>query len=1034
MSRRTLRPFLPFLLILLLIPIVPTQVDAQLTTPDLEVFSWRGIGPFSFSGRASAIAVPEGQSKVMYIGMGTGGLWKTEDRGLSWTPIFDQYGTMSMGWIEIAPSDHNIIYLGTGEVMHARSSTHGNGVWKSTDAGETWTNIGLTMSYYIPRIEVHPSNPDIVYVAAEGKLYNNDMDSERGLYKSTDGGQNWQLVLDLEDRGVGDFVMDPTNPDVLIAYGYRTFRRTWTFIDRQPGNALYKTTDGGQNWQKLTNGLPTDIEMGRAGLAMYPKDPNIVYARLDEEVNLGLGTNQQATNFNARRGLFRDDFSFSGWAGFTINRNLSRLVRHDKIQATDENDLVEQLNALVNDENFLSDARVDLDRFITAARGAFSGDQDVLDSIDEIERFRAAGSEAPAVLNRFVLQTLCAPALAIQEPTTRDGAIYRSNDQGETWTRMTDYSQPRSGVINQTEAGYYGRIEVDPNNPDWLYICNTNIMRSEDGGVTAQSLPWSRRGLNHVDTRTLWIDPADSDHIISGNDGYASETWDGGDHWKQWDLISGQQFYDVFVDDLQPYNVMGGTQDNGAWMGPSRTNNGYGVFPSDWRYLPTGDGFYVVRDWWNPEYVYYESQFGSSSAMNLKTGESWSLGRGISRDLLEGLDANRFQWDAPIVLSPHNPGIVYITSQYVWRSYDHGRQDTWQRVSPDLTRSDPQRIAQSRLTNLQYPTIYTFAESSIKPGLFWAGTDDGNLQVSENGGASWRNVTFEFWNEDGTPRRNTQGARIPFDHWVQRVVPSAHDINTCYVAFNGYRTHAEDTSYIFVTKDLGRTWQDISGGMMNPVNDLEEDPDNPNVLYIGTDYGLFVSVDAGGSWVEVSDAAPDVILLDMDIQERDRDLALASYGRGFFIVDIWPFKEFTQENLDQDAFMFDVQPAVQWQMVENMGPTYGEMPVVPNPPAGANLYYWLKGEANQVQLVVTDLEGQELRTLTGESGKGIHVVSWNLRGGSGGRGGFGGGGGGRGGAAGPSGGPGTYKVTLRVDGEDVMTVKFDVLPDPKYGG
>jgi photosystem II stability/assembly factor-like uncharacterized protein len=1055
MTTRASRSLFSLFAVLLLLPILPNPASAQqIATSDLDAFTWHHVGPWTFSGRISAISVPEGQNDVYYVGAASGGVWKSENKGISFKPIFENYGNMSIGYIAVAPSNHDIVYVATGEAMHARSSSHGNGVYKSTDGGETFTHLSdLRESHYINKIAIHPQNPDILYVACEGKLYSNEMDCERGLYKSTNGGESFQKVWDVDDRGVGDFVMDPNNPDVIIAHAYKTYRRSWTYIDRQEGNWLYKTTDGGRTWRRLENGLPLDVAMGRAGLAMYAKDPNIVYARLDELVNLGLNTSRGRANYN-QRSLFRDGFYWNKWVDFQINSQIARQTRHRKIAAEDAEDLANQLNALIEDEDFLQDARVNLDRFNQTARQAFADDQEIIDSIDEIEKLLATpegeGPQAAGrsqAINRYVLQTIYGGALAIMGPTTRAGVVFKSEDQGETWTRMTEYLQMGgSQVINQTEAGYYGRLEVDPNDPDILYACNTRVVKSTDGGKTFQGTNWySGKNRLHVDTRCMWVDPLDSDHILNGNDGGLGETWDGGAFWHQKDRIASQQFYDVSVDDEQPYNVMGGTQDNGAWFGPSRNRNSYGVYPSDWTYLPTGDAYYVLRDWWNPEWIYFESQFGGSSRMNFNTGQSQGLSR---RNTLEernaGRPAQRYQWDAPIVLSPHNPGIVYVCSQHVWRSESRGEQGTWQEVSPDLTRFDPARQAESKKTNMQYATVYTFAESSIKPGVYWAGTDDGNLQLSTDYGKNWTNITFQFWNEDGSPKSGTAGARIPFDHWVVRVTPSAHELGRCYVAWSGYRTHDEDTSYIFVTEDFGKTWKDLSGGMENPVNDIVEDPDNPEVLYLATDYGLFVSVDRGGGWTRMQGQvgrgnqarpAPDVIIMDIDIQERERDLAIGTYGRGIYLTDIQPFKEMNAEVLARDAHLFEPQRVINWRTIERRGPTYGEFAWVENPRPQGNLYYYLKEDVDKVELLVKDLEGNQFAAITGAKEKGLHLRSWNLRRArAAGQGGSGAGsvqrrpGGGGGGAA-PV---GVYRVTLMVNDVEVMTQTLRLEDDPLF--
>jgi len=1120
------------------------SAEAPLTTKDLDKFSWRHIGPFTFSGRITSFAVPAGQSQTYYVATASGGLWKTEDGGIHFEPIFDKYGVMSMGDLAVAPSDPNIIYAGTGEPMHARSSAHGNGMWKSTDAGKTWKLIGLEQSYFIPRVEVDSKNPDIVYVATEGKLYDNKMDCQRGLYKTVDGGKTWTQVLDLKDRGVGDFVIDPNNSDILIAAAYKTYRRTWTYIDRQPDNHLYKTTDGGKTWKKLTNGLPMNIKSGWNGLDIYPKDPNIIYVRMDEEVNLGFSERDGDALFRRGR-VFRDGYYLNKFKDFKIHPQIKRMVKFEPVKFEKESDLADKLNDLIKDREFPKKAGVDIVALNKTARSVFSKNEKIIESIDEVEKIlkkekeyqelyqginsfilamlfadsegievkegafvvtdvgkvqvnpklkslvkfdektikdekelarkanelikdeglidklevdlRKFNTEAVKaykdrkdlqpqlqevkdkidefenrkgryqVINRHILQIIYADALILLEPVKKAGVIYRSEDQGESWKRMTEYKLiGGSAVVNQIEAGYSGRIYVDPNDDKKLYAVEVRVLVSNDGGKTFRNTPWTGRHRCHVDTRGMWIDPLNSDHILNGNDGGVSETWDGGKHWSQKETISAQQFYDISVDNELPYNVMGGTQDNGCWLGPSQNRNQYGVYPADWTYLPSGDGYYVLRDWWNPEYVYFESQFGRSSRMNLKTGEIISLSvRNTQEEEEAGKPDQRYQWDSPIHLSPHNPGIVYVCSQHVHMSRSRGERDTWVTISPDLSKNDQERIELSKLTNLQYATIYTFQESPVKPGVYWAGTDDGNLQLSTDGGKNWQNITLNFYDMKGNPQKGIKGARIPYDRWVTKVEPSAHDLETCYVTYSGYRTHNEDNSYVYVTHDFGKTWEDISQGMMNPVRDIEEDPDNPDVLYLATDYGLFVSTDKGKAWIEMSSSAPDVLIMDLDIQKRERDLAIGTYGRGIYIADIFPFKEFKPEVFEKDAYLFDIQRTIKWNMLERRGPTLGEFARVDNPPVGSTIYYYLKQPAKSVKVVIKDLEGNEIQEFNGMTGNGVQRVFWDLRK-----------------RAEQQEGqqfrmrfastvdPGEFNVTLVVDGKEVVSKRLLVVQDP----
>jgi photosystem II stability/assembly factor-like uncharacterized protein len=1116
------------------------KAQSVVTADDFNQFSWRWVGPMAFAGRVSGYAVPRGQSQTYYVLMATGGIWKTADGGTHFEPIFEQYGTQAMGWLAIAPSNPNILYLGTGEPMHARASSHGNGVWKSTDAGKTWTHIGLEKSFFIPMVAVDSKNPDIVYVAAEGKLYDNEMDCERGLFKSIDGGKTWTNLGPMKDRGVGDFVIDPRNSNIIIASAYKHYRRAWTYDDRDAENGLFKSTDGGKTWTRMAAGLPPKgTPIGRTGLTIFEKNPNIVYARVDEEAVVGFQERDGIVNFRAaaaggggRAGggggafgggggtvLFHEGVTLAQFKAYTIPADLAALApKFTPVTGAAEADLVTKFNALVADKDFVTTSGADVKRLQAAAKTRFASDKNLLVNIAEVEKLMAKPAAAAdsteakgrsQLVNRNVLEILYAGIIANASPVKMNGVVYRTDDQGKIWKRMTEYklatpqaptipqeeaeeldaaaqaredetaqaqqppapargqatpaapaAQPgargqaaapqaggRGGVqagsaqVNQTEGGYYGRIIVDPNDDKVLYCGDTNTTKSTDAGKTFVVVPWDRgNGKTHVDHRVVWVDPLNSKHILSGNDGGSSETWDGGDHWKQSSTINAQQFYDVFVDNEQPYNIMGGTQDNGAWIGPSQNRNSYGMFSSDWLYLPTGDAFYVVRDWWNPEYIYYESQFGGSSRMNLKTGQASSL----SPVAPAGEPPLRKQWNNPIVLSPHNPGVVYHGSQYVWRSMSHGDPGTFVKISPDLSKADPTKLAEARKTNLQWATVYTISESPRKFGLLWAGTDDGNVWVTPDGGINWTNITAQFYDAACKPKAGIKGDLIPCDKWVKRVVASAFDQNTAYVGFSGYRTHNEDKTYLFVTKDLGKTWTNISGGLNTPIFDVEEDPDNANVLYLAGDGGIQVTIDQGKTWTAFSTSAPDTVIRDMAIQKRDREMAIGTYGRGFYVADIGPIKEFAPAVFDEPAHLFDIKNTIAWRRYQRMGDTLGEMAKADNPPVGQNIYYYLKADAQKVTITIKDLEGNSVAELSQSSAealrpaarKGLQRVFWGLNrvaaGAPAGGGQRGAGGGGQRGGGGNVVEPGAYKVTLTVDGKDVATKRMVVSPDPMF--
>ena len=886
------------------------------------------------------------------------------DGGIHFEPIFERYGTLSMGWMAIAPSNQDVLYLGTGEPMHARASTHGNGVWKSTDAGKTWTNVGLTKSYFIPKVEVDFKNPDIVYVAAEGKLYDNEMDCERGLYKSTDGGKTWANVFPVKDRGVADFVIDPRNSNVIIAAAYKTFRRAWTYMDRWPGNDLYKTTDGGKTWKKLTNGLPErglgshrpdhfrkesqhHLRPARSG-----SEPRIYRTRRGGEFPRGRRLPGGGGGGGGRGGgaagtvLFPEGYTFDQFKTYKINPDIAKLApKFTPITAENEADLVKKLNDMIQDKDFLAKNGIDIAKLNQAARKVYAKDDDIIGSIDEIEKLMkkepaaADSTEAKGraqIINRHALRDpvcQCAqhPA-ADQEERRRVSHRRPGRDlEDDDGIQLTGGG---SAQVNQTEGGYYGRIIVDQTNDQVVYCGDTNTTVSRDGGKTFQATGWdgngedprrSSRGMDR--SAQLQTTSSAPTTAASAKPGTAAST--GARRTRSAASSSS----------MSPWTTNSPTT---SWAAPRTTAAGWAPPrpgtstasspPTGSTSRPATDSM-LVRDWWNPEFFYWESQFGASQTMNLKTGESSQLAPRLTPEqTAAGAAPLRYQWNAPIVLSPHNPGIVYVCSQYVHRSLTRGDRGTFVTISPDLSKASKEKLDLSRKTNLQWATIYTFAESPKKPGLYWAGTDDGNVQMSPDGGNTWVNITNQFYDATGKAKPGIKGDLIPYDRWVKRVVPSAFDENTCYVGFSGYRTHNEDKTWLFVTKDLGKTWTDISGNMNNPIFDVEEDPDNANVLYLGTDYGLFVTIDQGKTWSAFSNTAPNAIVRDVAIQKRDREIAIGTYGRGIYVADIGPIKEFTPEVFQEAAHLFDIKNTIRWNRIERRGDTLGEMVKADNPP------------------------------------------------------------------------------------------------------
>lgn len=886
----------------------PANLDARQTPNLFANLTFREIGPTAQGGRFVDYAVVEATPRIFYAATASGGLWKTESHGVSFTSVFDNEKVISIGAVAVSQSNPQIVYVGTGEANNSRSSYWGNGVYRSDNGGESWTHLGLDETHHIGRVVIDPKDPNIVYVAALGKLYSHN--PERGLYKTTDGGKTWTKSLDYKvdgrEIGVVDVVMDPRNPQVLYAATYDKVRKPWTFGEGGLGGAVHKTTDGGRTWTRLTNGLPTGL-IGRIGLAIARQDSNRVYA------------------------------------------------------------VVENANARTGDPN---------ERIKRMAEG-FGGD--------------TIGDE-----------------------------FYRSDDAGKTWTKVAPAPAPagaggRGGGFGANPPYYYAQIRVDPNNKDHIYLLSVGVTHSLDGGRTWTSA-FNYGGDNHA----MWINPADSNHMILGHDHGMGVTFDGGQSWIDPQNLPLAQFYAVSYDMDYPYNVYGGLQDNSCLWGPSTMKNGGPIPFEAWGGIGScGDGFYVVPDPTDSRWVYSEGQFGAIGRTDKTTGQT----RNIQYRRAQGEDPVRFNWNAPIVVSPHNPQVIYHAGQMVLRSNDRG--DTWTEISPDLSVNDPAR--RGGTGNIQYGTITSLDESTIMPGLLWAGTDDGNVQVTRDNGRTWTNV-----------RDNVPGHP---GYWVSRVAPSFHDPAVAYLSVTGYR-HDDFRPFLWKTSDYGKTWTSIAANLPTEagINVILEDRKNPNFLAVGTELALFFSLDGGQSWTRVRGNMPTTPIYDLKIHPRENELIVATHGRGIWIADITPFQHLTAPVQAQPAALVPIQPTVQW----NTGLTpfranynfRGESRA-----PGVHISYYLQRDvAGDVTIQVFD-GTRVIADVQGPKTAGVHKVLWTMQGrreagpgeaaGRGGRGGFGGGRGGRGGgapavttfpAAAPGSvlstvAPGTYRVVLTVNGQ-----------------
>ena len=846
------RPVLPIFVVGLLVAVgAPMPSRAQdddapadplaLATAALE---FRAIGPTIMGGRVADLAVVETDPRVFYVGVASGGVWKTENAGITFEHVFKDEATASVGDVTVAPSNPNVVWVGTGEPQNRQSSPWGAGVYRSTDAGRTWTHLGLENTHHIARIQVHPRDPDVAYVAAVGHLWG--ANPERGVYRTRDGGETWERVLYVDDdTGAIDLVMDPSDPRTLFAATYQRRRRAWGFNGGGPGSGIHRTTDGGDEWTELTDGLP-EGDKGRIGLAVHRGDGNMVFA----------------------------------------------LVEAD-------------------------------------ARGPGQG-------------FGAGRQEGP-----------------------RRNGVYRSLDRGETWERLS---------ATNNRPMYYSQIWVDPNDPERVYLGGASMYRSSDGG--RNFTPDAASGV-HLDHHALWIDPADSDHLILGGDGGVSVSWDRSDNWYQLRNLPIAQFYEIGVDMRDPYHVCGGLQDNGSWCAPSDTWSNQGIRARDWYNVGSGDGFFTVMHPANPRLMFAESQGGNLTRVDLATGERARI-RPIAKPADdEEAQRLRWNWNTPMLLSAHDDQVVYAGANVVFRSPDLGR--TWEEISPDLTHaidrdtlelmgvlgSEPQMSRNDGQST--YGNLTALAESPLDPAVLYAGSDDGRVHVTRDGGASWQDLTP---NLDGLPPHT----------YVTRIVASHGEPDAVFAAFDGHRND-DFAAYVYASTDFGESWERITDGLpQTSLNALVQHPAAPNLLFAGSEVGVHFSIDAGRSWSRLDGGLPTVPVDDIVVHPRDNDLVVGTHGLGIWIMDdIAPLAELSDDVLASNAHLFSVRRATSYNPYRPQGWTPG-IYAAPNPEAGARIRYWL-GErmAGGVALEVSDASGTVVRELRGGGRAGLTEVVWDLR-------------------------------------------------------
>lgn len=853
---------------------IPNETQAQQAKDSdtlFKGFKLRSVGPAFMSGRIADIEIHPENESIWYVAVGSGGVWKTENSGTTWTPIFDNEVSYSIGTVVIDPNNTNTIWVGTGEDVGGRHVGYGDGVYKSTDGGKSWKNMGLKNSQHISRILIHPEDSNTIWVTAQGPLWNKG--GERGVYKSTDGGKNWKKTLgDNEWVGATEIVMDPRNPDRLFAATWQRHRTVAAYMGGGPGSGLYRSDDGGETWTELTNGIPKSWK-GKTGLAISPHDPDVLYAALE------------------------------------------------------------------------------LDR--------------------------------------------------------RTGGLFRSDDGGNSWKKQSD------AVTGGTGPHYYQELFASPHQKDRLYLMDNNLQISEDGGKTFYRMNEKNK---HGDNHAIAFKKSDPNYLIVGSDGGLYESFDLTKTWKYIENLPVTQYYKMAVDDAEPfYNIYGGTQDNSTQRGPSRTNNVHGIQNSDWSVILNWDGHQPATEPGNPNIVYAERQEGTLSRIDMSTGEVVD----IQPQPGENEDSERYNWDAPILVSPHSPTTIFFASQRVWKSDNRG--DSWTAISGDLTR-DQERLTLPIMGRRQswdgqwdvyamsnYNTITSLAESPKQPGLLYAGTDDGLIQVSENGGASWRKIDVG----------SLPG--VPATAFVNDIKADLFDANTVYVALDNHK-YGDFNPYLLKSTNRGQTWTSLANNLPKRtlVWRIVQDHVKPGLLFTATEFGLYASLDGGKKWAALKAGVPTISFRDIAIQRRENDLIGASFGRGFYILDDYSaLREISANSLQQEAILFPVRDA--WWYVprphlsfnSGKGSQGDSHYIAPNPDFGALITFYLKDEVKtmkeqrkaseknrsgdipfpgwdeleeetleqkpKVIVAISDASGSIVRKISAPAKAGIHRITWDLR-------------------------------------------------------
>ncbi|HYK42038.1 MAG TPA: glycosyl hydrolase [Thermoanaerobaculia bacterium] len=867
--------------------------EAMEKSSPLSAIRFRSVGPEVQGGRVVDLAAPPARPDSLIVAFASGGLWRTDNRGGSWSSLFDSAPTLTVGAFALGDAEGNTIYVGTGESNSSRTSYAGTGMYKTTDGGKTWQPIGLSDSHHIGRVSVDPRDPQVVLVAAVGHLYTDN--PERGVFRTADGGRTWTRALFVDDRtGAIDVVRDPKNPDVVYAATWERARTAANFLESGPGSGVWKSADGGRTWKRLSGGLPSGATVGRIGISVAASRPETVYAVVD---NQALRPDSQPPDEEAPPGELTP-------------RRLKSLT--PELFAKLDDAAVAQFLQRNDFPKTLKAARLKKD----VAAGRIT--------IPELLAYLKDG-------NRDLFET---PIVGLE--------LYRSDDGGATWKRTHD--KPIEKVF-YAYGYYFARVEVDPADPDRLYIGGVPMISSTDGGRTFKGI--DQRGV-HGDHHAILIDPKSPRHVVIGNDGGVNVSYDHGETWSKLNNIPVGQFTTLAVDNADPYNIVGGLQDNGVLRGPSNYHAGK-TDPQAWRPIYGGDGSCVAIDPKDGNVVYAASQFGSAARLNLKTNERQRITPRAEFSAKKREKPLRYNWISPFIISPHSHDILYFGTNRLYRSFDRG--DTWTAISQDLTANREQG-------DVPFGTITSISESPKRFGVLFAGTDEGKVWGTRDGGATWSDLS----------------AGLAKDKWVTRVVASHFDEGTVYVSQNGYRDD-EFSAYLFRSTDYGKTWRSIAAGLpAEPINTVREDPRAKHLLYVGTDAGVFVSLDRGATWTALAGGLPRVAVHDLAVQPREGDLVVATHGRSVYVADAAPLRKLKDGLPSAALTAFPVKKA---KIGVRKG--YGEHPYFtwPLEEPVVRIAYWEKTSA-PARISIVDENGSVWKELDGTSVAGMNVVSYDL--------------------------------------------------------